>query len=107
MTQITNEPNQATLPVSNPTKSYWHTEPNDRLLGHRTTEELPDEADVVIVGTGITGAFVAREIVGAGKNVVCLEAREVCWGATGRVSRLPFFCVLGRRLVFVMFRISN
>lgn len=102
MTQITTQPNQATLPVPDPTRSYWHAEPSARLLGHRTTTELPAEADVVVVGAGVTGAFAARELVlgeggnggSGGRRVVCLEAREVCWGATGRVSRFfPFFIV--------------
>jgi glycine/D-amino acid oxidase-like deaminating enzyme len=44
------------------------------------------QADVVIVGSGITGAFAARELVKGGRKVVMLEAREACWGATGRVS---------------------
>ncbi|KAJ7201224.1 hypothetical protein C8J57DRAFT_1455102 [Mycena rebaudengoi] len=39
------------------------------LLDHRTTEELPKSADVVIIGSG---------------SVVILEAREMCSGATGR-----------------------
>ncbi|KAF4464001.1 fad dependent oxidoreductase [Fusarium albosuccineum] len=66
------------------TKSYWHREPSEKLLGHRTTAELPATADVVVVGSGITGAFAARELIGGGKKVVLLEAREACWGATGR-----------------------
>ncbi|SPO06698.1 uncharacterized protein DNG_09392 [Cephalotrichum gorgonifer] len=73
---------QSDLPSPNPTSSYWHREP--RLQGHRTTAELPAKTDVVIVGAGITGAFAARFLSGAGRDVVLLEAREVGWGATGR-----------------------
>lgn len=56
-------------------------------MGHRTTEDLPTEADVVVVGCGITGANAARFLSESGKGlkVVVLDAREVCWGATGRV----------------------
>ncbi|KAF5680480.1 gamma-glutamylputrescine oxidoreductase [Fusarium heterosporum] len=76
---------QAELPSVESTKSYWHHQPSEKLLGHRTTAELPTTADVVIVGSGITGVFAARELVKGGcKNVVLLEAREACWGATGR-----------------------
>ncbi|KAJ4267738.1 hypothetical protein NW762_003853 [Fusarium torreyae] len=76
---------QAELPSVESTKSYWHHKPSEKLLGYRTTAELPVTADVVIVGSGITGAFAARELVkGGSKNVVLLEAREACWGATGR-----------------------
>lgn len=79
------EEGQAGLPTPQSTKSYWHREPSDTLLGHKTTERLPVTADVVVIGSGITGAFAARELVGGGKGVVMLEAREACWGATGRV----------------------
>ncbi|KAF4981600.1 hypothetical protein FZEAL_2612 [Fusarium zealandicum] len=75
---------QAELPSVDSTKSYWHHQPSEKLLGHRSTAELPAAADVVIVGSGITGAFAARELVDGGKRVVLLEAREACWGATGR-----------------------
>lgn len=77
---------QAGLPVPNSTHSYWHKEPSPVLLGHRTTAELPAAADVVIVGTGMTGAFAARFLKHArpSSRVVVLEAREACWGATGR-----------------------
>ncbi|RGP59230.1 FAD dependent oxidoreductase [Fusarium longipes] len=76
---------QAELPSVDSTKSYWHKEPSEKLLGHRSTADLPPTAEVVIVGSGITGTFAARELVKEGcKNVVLLEAREACWGATGR-----------------------
>ncbi len=83
----------AGLPSRNPTKSFWLKDPSPVLLGHRGTAELPDTADVVVVGSGITGAFAARELMmalGEGSEVVLLEAREACWGATGRVSSLFF-----------------
>ncbi|KAF4439342.1 FAD dependent oxidoreductase [Fusarium austroafricanum] len=71
-------------PSSNSTRSYWHRDPSERLLGHRTTNELPTTADVVVIGSGITGTFAARELVAGGRSVLMLEAREACWGATGR-----------------------
>lgn len=82
----TNKP--AGLPCSNSSASFWHSEPNMFLLGHRTTATLPETADVVIIGSGITGASVARFLAADSRasslSVVMLEAREVCWGATGR-----------------------
>jgi tRNA A37 threonylcarbamoyladenosine dehydratase len=78
---------QAELPSVESTNSYWHKEPSEKLLGYRSTAELPSTAEVVVVGSGITGTFAARELIKGGcKNVVLLEAREACWGATGRVS---------------------
>jgi choline dehydrogenase-like flavoprotein len=85
----------AGLPTPNSSNSFWHSEPSKLLLGHRSTRDLPATADVVIIGSGITGASIARHLLkrdgsasdGTSRpNVVMLEAREACWGATGRVS---------------------
>lgn len=75
---------RATLPSPKSTHSYWHRAPSELLLGHRTTPTLPATADIVVIGSGISGAFAARELVAGGRAVVMLEAREACWGATGR-----------------------
>ena len=95
---------QSGLPVDNPTDSYWHTEPSEKLLGHRTTPKLPKFSDVVIIGSGITGAFAAHFLLNGPDTIVpgtepspdtkppkvlMLEAREACWGATGRVCCPP------------------
>ncbi|KAI9711563.1 MAG: hypothetical protein M1820_002128 [Bogoriella megaspora] len=75
----------ATLPVPNSTESFWHSEPSQLLLNHRTTSDLPDKADVVIIGSGITGTSAAHHLATQSKlGIVLLEAREACWGATGR-----------------------
>ncbi|KAH0545364.1 hypothetical protein FGG08_000505 [Glutinoglossum americanum] len=80
---IPNKP--ANLPSPNSTNSFWHRSPSSFLLHHRSTPELPSSADVVIVGSGITGAFCAKYLAqSANLNVVMVEAREACWGATGR-----------------------
>ena len=80
------------LPSPESTRSFWHSEPSSFLLGHRTTPDLPTHADIVIVGSGITGASVARYLAeddrAKGRSVVMLDAREACWGATGRVRNL-------------------
>ena len=91
----------ASLPTPKSSASLWHSEPSDFLLGHQTSRILPEEADVVIVGSGITGASVARFLAederAKGLSVVMLEAREACWGATGRVRQsnptiFNYFC---------------
>ena len=77
------------LPSESPTKSFWHKDPSPLLLGHRSTRNIPVDADVVIVGSGITGASIAHYLLNKAPpdlKVVMLEAREACWGATGRVS---------------------
>lgn len=90
MTGTTILPGQASLPTPNSTKSYWHKEPSKALYGHRTTSSLPTEADIVIIGSGLSGTsaahFLNQDDTGSDLNVVMLEAREACWGATGRVS---------------------
>ena len=77
------------LPSETSTTSFWHSEPSEFLLDHRTTPELPSYAEIVIVGSGITGASAARYLAedarADGLSVVMLEARQACWGATGRV----------------------
>ncbi|WWD09710.1 hypothetical protein V865_007838 [Kwoniella europaea PYCC6329] len=68
--------------------SLWlQTVRNNPLLNHRTTEELPKTADVVIIGSGATGSLTALSLLQSPnppKSVVLLEARELCSGATGR-----------------------
>ncbi|MCJ1296078.1 hypothetical protein MMC34_007643 [Xylographa carneopallida] len=78
-------PRSAHLPSPHPTFSFWHNDPSPFLLHHRTTSELPKVADVVIIGSGISGTFAARKLLERPElAVVMLEAREACWGATGR-----------------------
>ncbi|EJD52483.1 nucleotide-binding domain-containing protein [Auricularia subglabra TFB-10046 SS5] len=69
------------LPVSNPSRSFW-MHPHARL----PRSELPVYADVVILGSGITAASVARTLHAEqpGISVVVLDARDACGGATGR-----------------------
>ncbi|KAI6040658.1 FAD dependent oxidoreductase [Pisolithus marmoratus] len=53
--------------------------------------EIPDYADFVVIGSGITGTSVARRLLQRcrkvgwdGVRVLMLEARDACSGATGR-----------------------
>src|SRR5688572_15691239 len=41
------------------------------------------EADVIVVGSGITGLTTARLLAGRGMSVVVIEARKLCYGTTG------------------------
>ncbi|KAH6957812.1 FAD dependent oxidoreductase [Ilyonectria sp. MPI-CAGE-AT-0026] len=79
----------APLPVSNPTSSYWLSQPHPVLENFCSGGELPSHADTVIIGSGITGALIAHQLFARspnanGKRVVMLEARSVTSGATGR-----------------------
>ncbi|RAO65216.1 uncharacterized protein BHQ10_001228 [Talaromyces amestolkiae] len=76
------------LPVKNSTIPFWHQGLHE-LHNHRTTEQLPESSDVVIIGAGYAGISTAYHLVkgdSADKklSVTVLEARGVCSGATGR-----------------------
>jgi hypothetical protein len=99
------------LPRSNPVPSYWHSDTPLNMAPHpisslRTTEDLPEYADYVIVGSGISGAMIAWGILERLKKagdlmntkVVMLEARGAVGGATGRN---------GKRLVTGLLSILN
>lgn len=73
-----------TLPRENPTRSYWQLEPHE-IADMRSTSSLPVKAEVVIIGSGITGAAMAFNLLEKGtRDVIMLEARQTCSGATGR-----------------------
>ncbi|KDQ61986.1 hypothetical protein JAAARDRAFT_66961 [Jaapia argillacea MUCL 33604] len=76
------------LPVPNPSKSFWIDTPGSNpLASHGSQGELLGDADVVIIGAGITGVGVAWHLSQLAKQrlkVVILDARDFCSGATGR-----------------------
>jgi hypothetical protein len=79
------------FPVPNPTSSYWRSELHP-IDSYCTSEELPPECDIAIIGAGMTGVSTAYHLSrlhdanpSAKKpSIVILDAREVCSGATGR-----------------------
>ncbi|KAH7381022.1 hypothetical protein BKA64DRAFT_685513 [Cadophora sp. MPI-SDFR-AT-0126] len=91
---------RASLPVSlpraNPTTSYWQDPPDPEISDYLSSPTVPETADIVIIGSGITGAGIAWNLLGEdqelhardnenGKEkIVMLEARQACSGATGR-----------------------
>lgn len=78
---ITGDPG---IPSQNPTQSYWQHIPH--RLAETQSPALPNEADIVIIGSGITGASVTKTLLEADPSVqvVVFEARTLCSGATGR-----------------------
>lgn len=73
------------LPVENPIEPFWLSQ-RSRLDRHRSTETLPDHADLVIVGSGLSGALLAYHLLEQqpSMRIVMLEARETCSGASAR-----------------------
>jgi hypothetical protein len=80
---------RAALPVNmphmNPTISYWQG-PEPDIADFLSSDTIPDLADTVIIGSGITGAFTAWNLLQKKDHgkIVMLEARQACSGATGR-----------------------
>ena len=63
-------------------RPYWHaTMP---ALPDRSGRDLPDAADAVVIGGGLTGINAARELARQGASVVLLEAETLGFGASTR-----------------------
>ena len=60
------------LPSTKPTKSYWIEAAESQLRNFRSSEQLPAETDIAIIGSGYAGASTAYWIhkVGAAGPVV-------------------------------------
>ncbi|KAH9481387.1 hypothetical protein JR316_0005912 [Psilocybe cubensis] len=81
------------IPRPNSSIPYW-TIPASPIANHGKDSDLLQEVDVVIIGSGITGTSIAKALLEhkdsqsgdtTGRlNVLMLEARDVCSGATGR-----------------------
>ncbi|EPS30043.1 hypothetical protein PDE_04993 [Penicillium oxalicum 114-2] len=75
------------LPTSIPGETFWQTSQH-RLHNHRSTEELLEHSDIVIIGAGYAGVATAYHLIkdyaDSNKSITILEARGACSGATGR-----------------------
>jgi hypothetical protein len=86
LARISQSPGIPSLPT---TRSYWQETISEsaRLL-HASTATLPEHADVVIIGSGLTGTLIARVLLehpnASDLKIVIVEARDVCAGATSR-----------------------
>ena len=63
-------------------RSFWQATMPD--LPDRRGRDLPDTADVVVIGGGYTGLSAARRAAELGASVVLLEAESLGWGASTR-----------------------
>lgn len=73
-------------PVENATVPYWRSELHEIDI-YRSTAELPEECDIIIIGAGLSGVSTAHFLLEdnpSPPSVVLLEARQICSGATGR-----------------------
>ena len=63
-------------------RAYWHaTMP---VLPDRSGRDLPDAADVVVIGGGYTGMAAARKLALQGARTILLEANTLGFGASTR-----------------------
>lgn len=68
---------------------FWRSELHP-LDDHRSTEDLPTECDILIIGAGYTGVTTAYHLLKDNPDppsIVLLEARQACSGATARNGR--------------------
>lgn len=82
-------------PVKNPSISYWQIPPHPDVAD-RQSSKLPASADIVIIGSGMSGTSIAWHLLMDNNNnnnnnsktplprIAMLEARQACSGATGR-----------------------
>lgn len=91
-------------PHPSPLPSFWTSNYSGSLKNANSTGSLPLHADVVVIGSGLTGTCVAAHLVegllkqrrelalgedalGSAVSVLVLEGREFCSGATGELAR--------------------
>lgn len=74
----------------NSTLPFWRTDLH-HLDSHRSTDSIPSEADIVVIGAGYAGISTIYHLLQQsdqrpqpGPSIVILEAREICSGASGR-----------------------
>lgn len=80
------------LPVKEATLPFWRTQLHE-LDSHRSTDKLPPECDLVVIGAGYAGVSTLHHLLNSDNapdpsRVVMLEAREACSGASGRNGKI-------------------
>jgi glycine/D-amino acid oxidase-like deaminating enzyme len=62
-------------------RNYWL---DTATMPSGTAGDLPERADVVIVGAGFTGLSAARTLAARGAKIAVLESHTIGWGASSR-----------------------
>ncbi|KEF58465.1 uncharacterized protein A1O9_06391 [Exophiala aquamarina CBS 119918] len=77
------------LPRPNPTESFWQLPPH-ATLSEAQSETLSETIDIAIIGSGVTGCSVAKNLLdltassSQSFSITVFEARTLTSGATGR-----------------------
>src|SRR6202049_3660412 len=61
--------------------NYWLTTTS---MPGATSGQLPNRADVAVIGAGFTGLSAARALARKGMSVAVLEANSIGWGGSSR-----------------------
>jgi glycine/D-amino acid oxidase-like deaminating enzyme len=71
--------------VGGSTESFWLTDLHE-LDDFRSTEQVPEKSDIVVIGAGYAGVATAYHLLESGSkaSITLVEARGACSGATGR-----------------------
>lgn len=88
MNSSTDPDTKTGLPVANATLPFWRTQLHE-LDTFRSTETLPSECDILVIGAGYAGVSTLNHLLDSDNapdpsKIVMLEAREACSGASGR-----------------------
>lgn len=77
-------------PVKNHPETFWQRDAHP-MSDHRSTTDLPEQTDIVIIGAGYAGVATAYHLIQELKgsevklpHITLVEARGACSGATGR-----------------------
>jgi hypothetical protein len=92
------------LPVPNPTESYWLKNAHSKLADHQSSATLPDKVDILIIGSGLSGSSMAYYLLKnsaflQGTTVAMIEARAFCSGAVRPAGTEAVLAHAGRRAV--------
>lgn len=79
------------------------------MAHHRTTPDLPENADIVVVGAGYSSAAFVTHLLSDlalvnAPSIVVLESRQLCFGATGRNGEWQTRAQLQSRIVIAKIR---
>ncbi len=70
--------------MKEPTNMHSYYEHNVEQLPLHDALQRKHDADVCIIGGGITGISAAWHLAKSGKKVILLEANRLSWAASGR-----------------------
>lgn len=68
--------------IEEATKSLWNATLNHEKLSQESSDALPEQAEVVVIGGGMAGILTAYELTKRGMDTIVLECKEIGQGST-------------------------